>query len=209
MVCSYILAKPATSMGVPVTRLRGISTTWSVLVRMRFKDAPVSTNALRMWTSLIQAATYKGLLWSRCCTSMSSSVKVMALVVSKKTLLAWASMVRQYIAELEVMDTSASVAAFLASSLNPSWLNKVWKAGLLWSAEMVVGGNSLLLLISSSIFPAWITTVAVAFPLLCCGNRFCWTPYSWVRSRVLFVIFLWNILQKAQQSLVLWCTYWW
>ena len=62
MVCSYILAKLATFMGVPVTRLRGISTTWSVLVRMRFKDAPVSTNALRMWTSLIQAATYKGLL---------------------------------------------------------------------------------------------------------------------------------------------------
>ena len=120
MVCFYIPVKPATSMGVPVTRLRGISTTWSVLVRMRFKDAPVSTNALRMWTSLIRAATYKGLLWSRCYTSMSSSVKVMALVVSKKTLLAWASTVRQYVAESEVMDTSASVAAFLASSLNPS-----------------------------------------------------------------------------------------
>ena len=32
------------------------------------------------------------------------------------------------------MDTSASVATFLTSSLNLSWLNKARKAGLLWSA---------------------------------------------------------------------------
>ena len=52
------------------------------------------------------------------------------------------------------MDTRASVAAFLASSLNPSWLNRARKVGLLYSAKMAAGGNSLLLLISSSIFPA-------------------------------------------------------
>ena len=91
MVCSCIPAKPATSIGVPVIRFRGISTAWSVLAGTRFKDASISTNALRMWTSLIRAATYKGLLWSRCYISISSSVKVMALVVSKKALLAWAS----------------------------------------------------------------------------------------------------------------------
>ena len=44
----------------------------------------------------------------------------MALVVSKKALLAGASAVRQCVPESEAMDTSASVAAFLASSLNPS-----------------------------------------------------------------------------------------
>ena len=88
MVYSCILAKPTTSMGVSVTRLREISAVLSVLVWMRFKDAPVSTNALCMWTSLIWVATYKGLLWSGCYTSMSSLVKVMALVVSKKALLA-------------------------------------------------------------------------------------------------------------------------
>ena len=94
MVCSCIPTKPATSMGVLVIRFRGISAAWSVLAETRFKDAPVSTNALHMWTSLIRATTYKGLLWSGCCTSISSSVKVMALVVSKKTLLAWALAVR-------------------------------------------------------------------------------------------------------------------
>ena len=40
-------------------------------------------------------------------------------------------MVRQYVPKSEAMDTSASVVAFLASSLNPSWLNKAQKAGLL------------------------------------------------------------------------------
>ena len=209
MVCSCIPVKPATSIGVPVIRFGGISAARSVLARTRFKDAPVLINALRMWTSLIQAATYKGLLWSGCCTSISSSMKVMTLVVSKKALLAWASVVRQWVPEFERMDTSALVAAFLASSLNPSWLNRAQKAGLLWSAETAAGGNSSLLPISSSIFHAWITTVAIAFPLLCCGSRFRWTPCSWVRSRVLFVIFLWNILRRALQSLVLWCTYWW
>ena len=91
MVYSCIPAKPTTFMGMPMTRLREISFALSVLVGMRFKDALVSSNALYMWTSLIWVATYKGLLWSRCYTSISSSVKVMALVVSKKALLAWAS----------------------------------------------------------------------------------------------------------------------
>ena len=131
MVCFCISVKPATSMGVPVIRFRGISAARSVLARMRFKDAPVSTNALRMWTSLIRAVTYKGLLWSRCCTSISSSMKVMALVVSKKALLAWASAVRRCVPKLEAMDTRALITAFLNSSLNPSWLNRARKARLL------------------------------------------------------------------------------
>ena len=38
---------------------------------------------------------------------------------------------RQCVPKLEAMNTSASVVAFLASSLNPSWLNKAQKAGLL------------------------------------------------------------------------------
>ena len=46
IVYSCILAKPATSIRVSVTRFRGISAAWSVLVETRFKDAPVSTNAL-------------------------------------------------------------------------------------------------------------------------------------------------------------------
>ena len=44
------------------SRFKRISVAWSVLAKTRFKDAPVSTNALHMWTSLIRAVTYKGLL---------------------------------------------------------------------------------------------------------------------------------------------------
>ena len=44
------------------SRFKRISVAWSVLAKTRFKDAPVSTNALRIWTSLIRAVTYKGLL---------------------------------------------------------------------------------------------------------------------------------------------------
>ena len=62
MVYSCTAAKPATSMEVPVIRFRGISSAWSVLARTRFKDAPVLTNSFCMWTSLIRAMTYKGLL---------------------------------------------------------------------------------------------------------------------------------------------------
>ena len=51
------------------------------------------------------------------------------------------------------MDSSALVAAFLAYSLNPSWLNREQKVELLCSAETAANGNSPLLLISSSIFP--------------------------------------------------------
>ena len=86
--------------------------------------------------------------------------------------------------ESEAMDTSASVATFLSSSLNPTWLYRAQKARLLWSAKTATGGSSLLSLTSSLIFPAWITTATVAFPLLCYGSGLCWTSCSWVKSRV-------------------------
>ena len=38
---------------------------------------------------------------------------------------------RQCVPKLKAMNTSASVVAFLASSLNPNWLNRARKAGLL------------------------------------------------------------------------------
>ena len=41
------------------------------------------------------------------------------------------SAVRQCVPESEAMDTSASVATFLSSSLNPTWLYRAQKARLL------------------------------------------------------------------------------
>jgi hypothetical protein len=51
---------------------------------------------------------------------MSSFVKVMAFVVSKKTRLACASAVKQVAPDSATIVISASVAAFLASGPNPS-----------------------------------------------------------------------------------------
>ena len=54
---------------------------------------------------------------------MSSSIKVMALVVSKKAPLACDFAVKHSILESTVMLMKDSVATFLASGPNPSWLN--------------------------------------------------------------------------------------
>ena len=54
---------------------------------------------------------------------MSSSIKVMALVVSKKAPLACDSAVKHSILESTVMLKKDSVVTFLASGPNPSWLN--------------------------------------------------------------------------------------
>ena len=51
---------------------------------------------------------------------MSSSVKVMAFVVSKKARLACASAVKQVAPDSTAIVISASVATFLASGQNPN-----------------------------------------------------------------------------------------
>ena len=131
IVCSWIPVKLETSIGAPTILLSGILAALSVLGGTRLSDALVSTSALLMWTSLIWAATYNGLLWLGCFTSISSSMKVMALVVFRKARLAWASAVRQCVPKLAAMDTKASVAILLDFFLSPNWLNKVRKVGLL------------------------------------------------------------------------------
>ena len=104
--------------------LSGILAALSVLVGIRLSDAPVSTSALLMWTSLIWAAIYNGLLWSGCCTSISSSVKVMTLVVFRKAWLAWASATRQCVPKLVMMDTRALVVVLLNSFLSPQLIEQ-------------------------------------------------------------------------------------
>ena len=140
IVHSWIPVKPKTSIGASAILLSGIPTALSVLVGIRLSDAPILTSALLIWTSLIWVVIYNGLLWSGCYTSISSSVKVMTLVVSRKAQLAWASAMRQYVPKLAAMDTRASVADLLDSSLSSNWLNNVRKVGLLWRAEIVIGG---------------------------------------------------------------------
>jgi hypothetical protein len=70
---------------------------------------------------------------------MSSSIKVTALVVSKKARLAWAFVVKQVAPEFAAIAIMASVAAFLASGPNPNWLNKDLNFGLFYKVLTAAG----------------------------------------------------------------------
>ena len=70
---------------------------------------------------------------------MSSLVKVIALVVSRKARLACDSAIKHSIPESAAMLMRDSVATLLASSPNPNWLNSDLNLGFFWRVLIVLG----------------------------------------------------------------------
>ena len=95
---------------------------------------------------------------------MSSSVKVIALVVSRKAQLACDSAVKHSILESVAILMKDSVATLLASGPNPSWLNSDMNLGFFWRALTVLGWKDPSDSSASAEFP-WITTATIPFPL--------------------------------------------
>ena len=69
---------------------------------------------------------------------MSSSVKLIALVVSRKARLACDSTVKYSIPESAAILMRDSVATLLASGPNPSWLNSDLNLGFFWRVLTVL-----------------------------------------------------------------------
>ena len=83
-VYSPVPLNPVTSMGNPKILFSGISATSEALTSIKFTNTLVSTKAFLMRIWFIVATKWGGLLWFRFLTSMSSSVKVILLVSSRK-----------------------------------------------------------------------------------------------------------------------------
>ena len=198
MVCLHPPPDPVISIGNPCIFLWEIPIVTKVRNGTTLRDEPVSTRALLTWTSFIIVKTYIDLLWSGYWTSMSSSVKLTALVVSRKAWLAWASTVKQWDPDKDAMPTMASIVAVLASGVSPNWLNSERSVGLLCSVLMectrfrwyhriesnpiqffiysIVGVSIVDIMGSSSSLLACLTTTTIPFPLSWWGRGFFCTP---------------------------------
>ena len=124
----------------------------------------MSTNALLIWTPFMVAIKKRGLRWSGCSTSISSSVKVIALVVSKKARLACDSAVKHSIPKSTNILIRDFVATLLASSPNPSWLNSDLNLGFFWRVLTMLSWKDPSDFFASAGFP-WITTATTPFTL--------------------------------------------
>ena len=136
MVCLHPPLDPVISIVNPCIFLWEIPIATKVRNGTTLRDEPVSTRALFTWTLFIIVETYIDLLWSGYWTSMSSSVKLTTLVVSRKAWLAWASTVKQWDPDKDAMPTMAFIVAVLASGVSPNWLNSERSVGLLYSILM-------------------------------------------------------------------------
>ena len=136
MVCLHPSLDPVISIVNPCIFLWEIPIVTKVHNGTTLRDELVSIRALLTWTSFIIVETYIDLLWSGYWTSMSLSVKLTALVVSRKARLAWTSIVKQWDPDEDAMPTMASVVAVLASRVSPNWLNSERSVGLLCSVLM-------------------------------------------------------------------------
>ena len=101
---------------------------------------------------------------------MSSSVKVIALVVSRKAQLACDSAVKHSIPESAAMLMRDSVATILAYGPNPSWLNIDLNLVFFWRVLTVLRWKDPSDSPASAGFPL-ITTATIPFPLWL-GKRF-------------------------------------
>ena len=107
---------------------------------------------------------------------MSSSVKVIALFVSRKAQLACDSAVKHSIPESAAILISDFVATLLASGPNPSWLNSDLNLGFFWRVLTMLRWKDPSDSPASARF-LWITTVTIPFPLWL-GKGFLYTSGS-------------------------------
>ena len=131
---------------------------------------------------------------------MSSSVKVIVLVFSKKALLVCVSAAKHSTLESAAILMRDFVAILPASGPNPNWLNKDLNLGFRYKVLTVFRWKDSSTSMSTGF--SWITTATTPFPLWLGKGFLCTLGSHWVSSRVPSHSFLFKSLRRVQKSLV-------